>query len=443
MIIFHEKYLAYLILEQQNSYKGEEETDDVLDLGVTDALDDLEGEDDNVEYRNETDSHNQSHYNDEHIDNRGNYYDERRRDYDEQNQMNPGMGDLREKLLKRDIGGNGQIGEEDDCEEARDRRNRFQTERTMISPKMNSDIPDSLESVVTAEQNRPVFRGRGRGRGIVRGIRGGRYPGNIGNYNPRFMSRGPFEEQKPQFRPPLQDTRHFQNGPSNIMSPQMMYPQDNQFQQFAPGPRGPRPHFNEPRHFTPNQFPGPPRHQNPPMDFRARMPMPGGPGPRFNGPMNPGFIPNQHFPRPQHDQDMPGRQLMPPGPMMSNVHPGPPMPGPQVPPMHPPHPPMIQGQPEGPIPPFRPPGPSQMPHQAPHLHQNLPMGQPSFEPRQPFQEPPWDPRNMYDGRPGYNNNQTVGQFNPPVIHQQPVPSVQIPQKNSHQSTFSGELPTDE
>lgn len=186
--------MAYLILEQQNSYKGEEETDDVLDLGVTDALDDLEGEDDNIEYRNATDS--QSHYNGEIVDNCGNYYDEHGGDFDEQsnidqmsqiNQMNSGMGDLREKLQKRDNGGNGNghALEEDEDEEARERRNRFQTERTMVSPKMNNDIPDSLESVVTSEQNRPAFRGRGRGRGMMRGIRGGRYPMNMGNYNPR------------------------------------------------------------------------------------------------------------------------------------------------------------------------------------------------------------------------------------------------------------------
>ncbi|XP_015114751.1 RNA-binding protein 33 [Diachasma alloeum] len=436
-------------IDRQNSYKGEEETDDVLDLGVTDALDDLEGEDDNVEYRNETDSHNQSHYNDERVDNRGNYYDERRCNYDEKNQMNLGLGDLREKLQKRDIGGNGQIVEEDECEEARERRNRFQTERIMISPKMNSDIPDSLESVVTAEQSRPVFRGRGRGRGMMRGIRGGRYPMNVGNYNPRFIPRPSFDEQKPQYRPPLQDNRHFQNGPSNIMNPQMMYPQENQFQQY---PRAPRPHFNEPHQFNPNQFQGPPRHQNPPMDFRPRGPMPGGLTPRFNGPMNPGFMPNQHFPRPQHEQDMPGRQMMPPGPMMANMQPGPPMPGSQGPPMHPPHPGMPPGQPEGPMPPFRHPGPSQIPHQAPHPHQSVPMGgQPGFEPRQQFQEPPWEARNMYDGRSAYNNSQPVGQFNPGVVHQQhPVPSVQIPQKiliNPHfrgnsQQTSEGRPPWD-
>lgn len=202
-----------LILEQQNSYKGEEETDDVLDLGVTDALDDLEGEDENIEYRNEAVSHNQSHcYNDERIDCHVNYYEqEEHENYTSQDQQqhqqqqhpvqryqdnigrnemnNMSMGDLREKLQKnsqRDgIVGNGQGMEDDDCEDARERRNRFQSERIMISPKMNNEIPDSLENVVTVEQSRPAFRGRGRGRGI-RGIRGGRFGGPMGVYNPRY-----------------------------------------------------------------------------------------------------------------------------------------------------------------------------------------------------------------------------------------------------------------
>jgi len=96
------------------------------------------------------------------------------------------MGDLREKLQKnvqKSMYGNGQGMEDDDCEEAKERRNRFQNERTMISPKMNNDIPDTLENVLTSEPSR-MFRGRGRGRGI-RGSRGGRYIQNTGNFNPR------------------------------------------------------------------------------------------------------------------------------------------------------------------------------------------------------------------------------------------------------------------
>lgn len=103
---------------------------------------------------------------------------------------NIGKGDLREKLQKsgqKNIYnvGNGQRMEDDDGEEAKERRNRFQNERTMISPKMNNDIPDTLENVVTSEPSRMPFRGRGRGRG-TRGCRGGRF--NIqstGNFGPR------------------------------------------------------------------------------------------------------------------------------------------------------------------------------------------------------------------------------------------------------------------
>lgn len=85
--------------------------------------------------------------------------------------------------------GNGQGTEDDDCEEAKERRNRFQNERTMISPKMNNDIPDTLENVVTSEPSRGllIFRGRGRGRGARGGSRGGgRFNvQSVGNFNLR------------------------------------------------------------------------------------------------------------------------------------------------------------------------------------------------------------------------------------------------------------------
>lgn len=103
---------------------------------------------------------------------------------------NIGKGDLREKLQKnvqKNVYGvgNGQGIEDEDCEEAKERRNRFQNERTMISPKMNNDIPDTLENVLTSEPSRTPFRGRGRGRG-TRGSRGGRFNvQNTGNLNPR------------------------------------------------------------------------------------------------------------------------------------------------------------------------------------------------------------------------------------------------------------------
>lgn len=103
---------------------------------------------------------------------------------------NIGKGDLREKLQKnmqKGYVGNGQGLEDDDCEEAKERRNRFQNERTMISPKMNNDIPDTLENVVTSEPSKPSFRGRGRGRSS-RGNKVGRFiPSVSGNYSPRYV----------------------------------------------------------------------------------------------------------------------------------------------------------------------------------------------------------------------------------------------------------------
>lgn len=207
----HYKYLAIWFPEQQNSYKGEEETDDVLDLGVTDALDDLDGEDENIEFsRGNTDkrSDNDFYKDGEHpgVQSTSSYYEQdENTEYaneleacqsdrnSESNSVNVcnniGKGDLREKL-QRNVQknlyiGNGQGAEDDDCEEERERRNRFQNERTIISPKMNNDIPDTLENVVTSEPSRVPFRGRGRSRG-ARGNRGGRFNvQSTGNFNPR------------------------------------------------------------------------------------------------------------------------------------------------------------------------------------------------------------------------------------------------------------------
>lgn len=137
-------FFAIWSLEQQNSYKGEEETDDVLDLGVTDGLDDLEADEENVGKIGEN-ARNQC-------------------------ESEAGHADLRHKLQQqrsaRSIDG---AQEDDEPEEERERRGRFQSERTIITGKIHSEIPDSLESVVTNEQPRTPFSGRGRGRG--RGMR--------------------------------------------------------------------------------------------------------------------------------------------------------------------------------------------------------------------------------------------------------------------------------
>lgn len=211
IIFLHYKYLAIWFPEQQNSYKGEEETDDVLDLGVTDALDDLDGEDENIEFsRSNTDkgSDNNFYKDGEHADMQS-YGPNESVEHETTLQLcdgnaesvsvnvsnNIAKGDLREKLQKNIQKtiyiGNGQEMEDDDCEEARERerRNRFQNERTIVSPKMNNDIPETLENVVTSEPYRMQQFNRGRG-GKIRGARGGSRGGrfnapNIGNFNPR------------------------------------------------------------------------------------------------------------------------------------------------------------------------------------------------------------------------------------------------------------------
>ncbi|XP_044002546.1 putative uncharacterized protein DDB_G0282133 isoform X2 [Aphidius gifuensis] len=473
-------------IDRQNSYKGEEETDDVLDLGVTDALDDLDAEDDNNDnaYINVP---NNCYANDQHHDNHVNYYNQNDNinyndenthhhhhhqyennisshggggDYGGHNNMHHVTSDLREKLKKtipRDIiVGNGQGMEDDDCDEARERRNRFQNERTVISPKMNNEIPDSLENVVTVDQPRMSFRGRGgRGRGIRGGGRGARFPGpNMGNFNPRYPVRMQFEDQNLKFRAPLIETRPqiFPNAPSNQMNPQLIYHQDNphiippQFQQFNPqgvSPH-PRPHFNEPRpQFNPNQFhpqspqaplPPQPRHQNPQMEFIPRGPMQQAP-PRYNGPQNPQFIQNQQqrFQRPPHENELSVRPMGNRLPMM--VHQGPlnnmprqQMPGQRGPPPPPPQqmhqgPPRHPGMPvprqDGQMPVFRQPIPNQMPQ----IQHNGPPGQQVFENRQQFQQ---ENRNIYEQRQFDNRPLPVIQFNnqgQQVVHHQTGPSV--------------------
>lgn len=70
---------------------------------------------------------------------------------------------LREKSNHREALSASQAVEDDDGEEAKERRNRFQSERVMAPTKMNHEIPDSLENVVTSEQHRPHYRNRDRG----------------------------------------------------------------------------------------------------------------------------------------------------------------------------------------------------------------------------------------------------------------------------------------
>ncbi|XP_043282831.1 RNA-binding protein 33-like isoform X3 [Venturia canescens] len=496
-------------IDRQNSYKGEEETDDVLDLGVTDALDDLEGEDENLEYRSDTENHNYNEfYKEEHTDNHGDYYHNQEEheeihdnNYDdgvgpnnsgEQNALN--TVDLREKLQKnvqrKVFVGNGQGLEDDDCDEAEERRNRFQNERIMISPKMNHDIPDSLENVVTAEQMRqpPLFRTRGRGRGI-RGIRG-RFvvPGAQGNYipryNPNMRPQANFTEAKPfrpallEGRPPMfprmslnnainhQHLHHHQQQqqqqhqhqlqqqqqqqqPHQQQPPQQHQHQQQQiiYQQNAPqipsymqngppqaagGPHFPehRPPYN-PNQFTPQGIPQGPRMIGPPrLEYRPRGPMPGNAMPRYNcPPAGPNFMTNQsgHFQAPL----IPGNQ----GPSLLGT-PGLNLSGNQPPSgirvnQGVPHPPN-QGPPirENPMNVMiqnfpRMPVPNQVPTPA----NRPPMpNQSNFDDRLNFQEPPnfVENRPIYEGGGPIYNNQPPSQLpqGNPVINPVNVPSQQ-------------------
>ncbi|XP_031369657.1 RNA-binding protein 33-like isoform X2 [Apis dorsata] len=309
-------------LERQNSYKGEEETDDVLDLGVTDALDDLDGEDENIEFsRSKTDRRNDNDYYDDgdQLEVQSKYYEqekineyknEQTRQHDERNSAidsinmssNIEKGDLREKLQKnaKIYSGNGQGLEDDECEEAKERRNRFQNERTTVSSKMNNHIPDTLENVVTSEPSKLASRGRGRGRS-TRGSRGGRFNiQNSGNFNPRFGNarNANFDNQPPPTcRPPLLETRPpFLLGiPNNMQNQQIIYQQQNSqvqpFQHYSPNGslQGPS-HFvdNRPQ-FNPNQFQNQvgPRIIGPRLDYGSRAGLPGSlQGPSYNHPSN-------------------------------------------------------------------------------------------------------------------------------------------------------------
>ncbi|XP_011645007.1 RNA-binding protein 33-like [Pogonomyrmex barbatus] len=456
-------------LERQNSYKGEEETDDVLDLGVTDALDDLDGEDENIEFsRGNTDKRNDNDFykDGEHPEAQSTSYYEQDENAEYANEHealpqsnrnlesnnvnvsnNIAKGDLREKLQKNVqknvYVGNGQGMEDDDCEEARERRNRFQNERTMISPKMNNDIPDTLENVVTSEPSRMPFRGRGRGRG-TRGIRGGRFNvQNTGNFNPRFGTVRPnnFDNQPLVCRPPLIETRPpcLLAVPSNVQNQQIMYQQANPQQPFQQpfglnGPiQGPPAQFAENRpQFNPGQFQGPlgPRPIGSRLlEYGPRGSLPAGSmqGPNYNCPPN---QPPYHSPMQPPFQN-PGGIMQENRPMQGNQGP------------------LLQGNPGGgsllgnpnvllpgnppnllppggnlPMPPIQ--GfPRQQPSQGPPM-QNLPPNvqmpsQPPFEQNRlpPFQEPQFENRSVFDARAGYHPDQVPNnQFNNTI---QPVP----------------------
>ncbi|XP_011063032.1 PREDICTED: RNA-binding protein 33-like [Acromyrmex echinatior] len=450
-------------LERQNSYKGEEETDDVLDLGVTDALDDLDAEDENIEFsRGNTDkrSDNGFYKDGEHPETQSSSYYEQDENVEYANEHealpqsnrnlesnsinvsnNIGMGDLREKLQKNVQKsmyiGNGQGMEDDDCEEAKERRNRFQNERTMISQRMNNDIPDTLENILTSEPSRTSFRGRGRGRG-ARGSRG-RFNVQTGNFNSRFGTARPsFENQPSVCRPPLIETRPscLLGVLSNMQNQQIIYQQANPQQSFQQpfglnGPmQGPPAQFAENRpQFNPGQFQSPlgPRPRLPEYGPRGPLTVGSMQGPGYNCPPNqPPYHSSMQppFSNPvgimQENRPIQNNQ----GPLLQSNSGGVSLLGnPNI--LPPGNPNMLPPGGNLPMPPMQ--GfPRQQPSQGPPM-QNLPSvpqmpSQPPFENRlPPFQESQFEGRSVYDARAGYHPDQVPNsQFNntmPPVPQQ--------------------------
>ncbi|OAD58740.1 hypothetical protein WN48_10285 [Eufriesea mexicana] len=463
-------------LERQNSYKGEEETDDVLDIGVTDALDDLDGEDENIEFnRSKTDRSNDNDFYEDrdHLEAQSKYYEqdeineyksEQSRQHDERSTIdsintsnNIEKGDLREKLQKnaKIYSGNGQGLEDDECEEAKERRNRFQNERTIVSSKMNNHIPDTLENVVTSEPSKLISRGRGRGRS-TRGSRGGRFnTQNSGNFNLRFSNtrNANFDNQQPAAcRPPLLETRPpFLLGvPNNMQNQQIIYQQQNSqiqpFQHYSPNGslQGPS-HFvdNRPQ-FNPNQFQNQvnPRIIGPRLDYGPRAGLSGSlQGPSYNHPSNqspyvqiqPGptavtapfqnstVLMQDNQARLIQNNQGPLLQGNPGGTLLGNLNSV--VPGTSA--------PLLQNSQPLPLQGF----PRQASSQGPlinHPNVNQISNQSHFENRPPFQEAAqFENRPIYDSRTGYSDQVSTSQFNTntlPVPQQSTsnVPNVPLP-----------------
>ncbi|XP_043249999.1 uncharacterized protein LOC122396005 isoform X2 [Colletes gigas] len=454
-------------LERQNSYKGEEETDDVLDLGVTDALDDLDGEDENIEFnRSKTNRSNDNDFYEDgdQIEAQTKYYEqddineykgEQACQHDERSagdnistSSNIGKGDLREKLQKnaKIYTVTGQGLEDDECEEAKERRNRFQNERTIVSPKMNNNIPDTLENVVTPEPSKLASRGRGRGRSS-RGSRGGRFnTQNSGNFNPRFSNARNlnFDNQPPACRPPLLEARPpFLLGvPNNVQNQQIIYQQPNSqvqpYQHYSPNGslQGPT-HFidNRPQ-FNPNQFQGQvgPRVIGPRLDYGPRGGLSGSlQGPPYNHPSNqPPYVQMQPGPfqnssvliqdnqtRLMQSNQGPLLQGNLGGSLLGNLNPL--VSGSST--------PLLQGNQSLPLQGF----PRQPSSQGPSInHPNVQIpNQSLFENRPSFQETQFENRPVYDSRSGYSDQVPNSQFNTntlPVPQQSTsnVPNVPLP-----------------
>ncbi|XP_058795052.1 RNA-binding protein 33-like isoform X2 [Phymastichus coffea] len=450
---------------QQTVSKGEEETDDVLDLGVTDALDDLEAEEENVQSRNNKDkaqprdaanAKKLPEIVSKHTPSREPVSSQESQERHSEEEPDAPLVrqqqvDLREKLREKSnsqreaFARNGQSTEDDECEEGKERRNRFQSERSTI-PKMNHNIPDSLENVVTAEQHRPHYRSRDRvgdrGDRPDRSDRGGDRGDRGDRRNLRGRSSGRYDilpsgrflhvhnplpaNQQPPFRGPLLENRPpFPPGPPSNLSGQPphhpMYPHPNTPAQppyhhpLANSPLPGHPHFGDPRlPILPNQFPDGirpqgPRLNMPRIDYGPRCPPPPPPG-ALSLPGPPGLHPSGPPGIPGHPPGPPG---IPPGPPGVS---GPPVPGPAY-NCQPSQPPF--GSNQGMFPnhqihlPERAPahlGGSQGPPMAmmqgpsgPHIPGNQPPIIPSSQDQQFENHPPYDNRNSY--------NPAVSQFN--------------------------------
>lgn len=166
----------------------EEETEDILDLGVTDALDDLVSEEENVHSRNISNKHRkieikstEQKENTPKCQQSKEFTPERSQEYHPKGEPEvPTVRlqiDLREKLREksnsqRECFERNSRSEDDEAEEAKGRRSqRFQSERVSIPPKMNHEIPDSLENVLTSDQHKLHYRSRDRGDRSDRGDR--------------------------------------------------------------------------------------------------------------------------------------------------------------------------------------------------------------------------------------------------------------------------------
>ncbi|CAB0041279.1 unnamed protein product [Trichogramma brassicae] len=315
-----------LPVQQSYSSKADEETDDILDLGVTDAFDDLVTEDENIQSKTKShvevnicqknDIPNEISSNElrksqiqekseavksstkyESIGDRG-----RQQNHSDEEPSVKQKIDLREKLKERNnFNKHNQVTDDEDGEELKERRNRFQSERTVVPTKANQEIPDSLEKVVTSDQHVKTHNRRERDKNRDRSERFERRtlpnrPG--GRYDPHLPIRyhhGPLPQTPGAMHYRPENRSAFQcgnsaSGPlplavSNLGQPRhSMYPPIPSY--HHPQNSGPHPHYNDPQlPMLPNQYPEPmPPSQlpslvpGPLMDYRSRGPAPPPPG---------------------------------------------------------------------------------------------------------------------------------------------------------------------